>query len=137
MNIKPTVVIASSVLLFAAGCAEEEHQHQAYYDQSIAPSFSTGRVSDYSSDRDVPPPSAHTEVVLNPDVNGKFMAGGTVGEHPSPSHGAGYSPTDESASPIHGSGYSPDGRKVSQTQSDNRDCRASAGIRCSAILKLR
>lgn len=98
MKIKPAITMASALLL-AAGCAHEE-PHYAQYDDSMAPSFSSGRMSDYNSVRS----SDSTGVIGNTDVSGRFMAGGAVGESPSPSHGP---------------GYSVEGQAGSQAQSDN------------------
>jgi hypothetical protein len=103
MKMKPAIAIVS-MLLLVAGCAHEErYQAYQYHDESIAPSFSFGRVNNYSSEQDTPPPTGSAAVSGNADVNGKFMAGGTVGEVPSPSHGP---------------GFSAEGQLPSQSQSD-------------------
>jgi hypothetical protein len=60
MKITPATTVISA-LLFAAGCSSE--QHQARYDDSVSPDYSSGRMSEYNPSRNEnnsSPPAAST-----------------------------------------------------------------------------
>jgi len=67
-------VTMASTLLLAAGCAHEQ-RHEAQYDQSIAPGFATGQVSE--PNRDVS--STSTTTTYSTSVNGGAAVSGDIG----------------------------------------------------------
>jgi len=63
----PVLLTAASAVLFVAGCAREEHQAQ--YDETISPAYSSGRMRDYSA-----PPNTRASGGYSMQVNGNAAA---------------------------------------------------------------